>query len=195
MRIGKLYVSDGAIILLSICFLFDTENVLPIFLFAALIHELGHLLILRRSGGTLHQLRLGCCGAVIYCNMPMRRYHRVLVCLSGPIASILLYIAANMLGYYTLAGASLVLGLFNLMPMPPLDGGMILQHAIGERHQMLCQFFSFVSAALLLAFGVLLAWNGFGIWLFVISVAVVIQMAKRLAKSQATVYNRVERAM
>lgn len=188
-------MSDGAIILLSICFLFDTENVLPIFLFAAVIHELGHLLALQQSGGTLHQLRLGCCGAVIYCNMPLRRFQRVLVCLAGPIASFLLYVAANMLGYYTLAGASLVLGLFNLMPIPPLDGGMILQHAIGERHQMLCHFLSFVTAAVLLALGALLAWNGFGIWLFVISIAVVIQMAKGLAKSQATVYNRVERTI
>lgn len=194
MRFGKLFIDEGAIILLCICMLFDTENVLPIFLFAALVHELGHLLALRLCGGILHKLCLGCCGAVIYCKMPMHRLQKVIVCFAGPLASFVLYGIAAIMGVYVLAGASLVLGLFNLMPIPPLDGGMILQHAIGEAHGMLCALLSCVTAVALLAFGILLAYHGFGIWLLAISIAVVLQMTKGLAKSHTTVYNRVGKA-
>lgn len=101
----------------------DESGVLPIFLLAAAVHECGHLFVIRLSGGTVHALCLTACGAVLRCSLPPSPFSRAAICLAGPAASFALTALANPLGAYRLAGASALLGLFNLLPIPPLDGG------------------------------------------------------------------------
>ena len=97
----------------------DESGVLPIFLLAAAVHECGHLFVIRLSGGTVHALCLTACGAVLRCSLPPSSFSRAAICLAGPAASFALTALANPLGAYRLAGASALLGLFNLLPVPP----------------------------------------------------------------------------
>lgn len=123
MRV-RVEVRDGFVVLLAALWCMDRTNVLPLFLLAAAVHEAGHVLTLYLSGGRVHRLVLTCCGAVLRCALPEGRCARAAVCLAGPAASFALTAAAGALGAWRLAGASALLGLFNLLPMPPLDGGM-----------------------------------------------------------------------
>ena len=91
---------------------------------------------------------------------------RAAICLAGPAASFALTALANSLGAYRLAGASALLGLFNLLPVPPLDGGMALRHLADGRFTRLLNGIAGVSVLVLLAGGVLLWNSGFGGWLF-----------------------------
>ena len=130
---GRVQVRDGFAVLLAALWCMDQTGVLPLFLLAAAVHEAGHLLILHLSGGRLHRLVLTGCGAVLHCALPADRFACAAVCLAGPAASFALTAAAGTAGAWRLAGASALLGLFNLLPMPPLDGGMALSHLCGGR--------------------------------------------------------------
>ena len=121
---SRIQVRDGFLVLMAALWCADESGVLPIFLLAAAVHECGHLFVIRLSGGTVHALCLTACGAVLRCSLPPSPFSRAAICLAGPAASFALTALANPLGACRLAGASALLGLFNLLPVPPLDGGM-----------------------------------------------------------------------
>ena len=118
---SRIQVRDGFLVLMAALWCADESGVLPIFLLAAAVHECGHLFVIRLSGGTVHALCLTACGAVLRCSLPPSPFSRAAICLAGPAASFALTALANPLGAYRLAGASALLGLFNLLPIPPLD--------------------------------------------------------------------------
>ncbi len=150
-----------------------------IFLLAAAVHECGHLFVIRLSGGSVHALCLTACGAVLRCSLPPSPFQRAAICLAGPAASFALTALANPLGAYRLAGASALLGLFNLLPIPPLDGGMALRHLADGRFTRLLNGIAGVSVLVLLAGGVLLWKSGFGGWLFLAGL-----MVDRMSKNK-----------
>ena len=164
--VSRIQVRDGFLVLMAALWCADESGVLPIFLLAAAVHECGHLFVIRLSGGTVHALCLTACGAVLRCSLPPSPFSRAAICLAGPAASFALTALANPLGAYRLAGASALLGLFNLLPVPPLDGGMALRHLADGRFTRLLNGIAGVSVLVLLAGGVLLWKSGFGGWLF-----------------------------
>lgn len=104
-------------------------------LLAASMHEGGHLLLLYAFGVPVEGVRLNAFGAAIYARGTARlSYGReLLVTLAGPGMNLLcapLFAALSArLGWewgYVFAGAHAVLGAFNLLPVPPLDGGRAL---------------------------------------------------------------------
>ena len=159
---SRIQVRDGFLVLMAALWCADESGVLPIFLLAAAVHECGHLFVIRLSGGTVHALCLTACGAVLRCSLPPSPFSRAAICLAGPAASFALTALANPLGAYRLAGASALLGLFNLLPVPPLDGGMALRHLADGRFTRLLNGIAGVSVLVLLAGGVLLWKSGFG---------------------------------
>ncbi len=129
---GKISVSLPALFVLAAFFVLD-QTALP-FLFAAsaAAHEGGHLLAMRICGRRLVRLRMTLTGAEIVYTQGSYR-DDFAIALAGPAASLLLALGAAAAGrasgvpsLYTLSGVSLVLGTFNLLPAPPLDGGRAL---------------------------------------------------------------------
>ena len=115
-----------------LCFLaFGAGEMLPAALLAALLHELGHIAVIRLAGGKVTALRLEPFGGEIATGGSIPSYRGELaVSLAGPAVSLL---CASPLFFMTspgfLAGFSLCslgLGIFNLLPIKALDGGEIL---------------------------------------------------------------------
>ncbi len=98
---------------------------------AASVHELGHCLALEAQGARITGLRVGICGAVLESESARLSYGgELLAVLAGPGANLLcaLLLAALKTGDWEItAGANLVLGGFNLLPVRPLDGGRALE--------------------------------------------------------------------
>lgn len=126
---SRIQVRDGFLVLMAALWCADESGVLPIFLLAAAVHECGHLFVIRLSGGTVHAL---CLTGLRRC--PAVQPAAVAVFARRPPASPDRRPALRSphwrtrSGAYRLAGASALLGLFNLLPVPPLDGGMALRH-------------------------------------------------------------------
>lgn len=117
---------------------------LPLLVWAAvsaLVHELGHWLAIKALGGQVAHLRLTGVGAVL---QPRRETlfsygEECLVALAGPTASLVLASLAGAWGRthggegaFLLTGVSLALGIFNLLPALPLDGGRVLRAAVSQ---------------------------------------------------------------
>ena len=102
-------------------------------LVASLIHEWGHLLILWWGGGSIRRFRTSVEGMEICADSFKLSYSgEILAVLAGPMVNLLAgWILIQISAFYpTLrlaAGANFVLGLFNLLPAPPLDGWRFLQ--------------------------------------------------------------------
>jgi Zn-dependent protease len=107
-----------------------------------LTHELGHALVARRFGAEAEISLDMLAGYTSYApTRPMQRWQRALVAFSGPVAEIvpgvvaLLALGANPFSLDSVGDTPLrkalwfagpVLGLFNLLPVLPLDGGNIV---------------------------------------------------------------------
>ena len=101
---------------------------------AAAVHELGHCLALRCLGASCGRLRLGVLGAVLEADRGHLSYGAELFCImAGPGANLLcalLLTAAGQGRWDVATGANLVLCVFNLLPLRPLDGGKALHLAV-----------------------------------------------------------------
>ena len=126
----KLSVTWGAVGLLALALFAGAGEVLPVVALAALCHELGHLTALVKA--KIERIRLTAFGAEIRADTRYLPYGREIFCtLAGPAVNLVLAVVlARAAGNYLLAGANLFLGVFNLLPLPSLDGGRALHLAI-----------------------------------------------------------------
>jgi Zn-dependent protease/CBS domain-containing protein len=134
----------------------DQPSIPPLFwgalvavgLFASVaLHELAHSLVALRAGGRVRDITLMLLGGVSRIErMPRRPSLEALMAAVGPATSLalggLLYLAHGAtahaasdprMGLFYLAHINLVLGLFNLLPAFPMDGGRVLRAALSGR--------------------------------------------------------------
>jgi Zn-dependent protease len=109
------------------------------------MHEFGHALACRQTGGTANRIVLWPLGGIAYVNPPPRPGATLWSIAAGPLVNVALFPilfllvgssrtlgwAGTMPNVYTLLHAvyviNLVLLIFNLLPIYPLDGGQILR--------------------------------------------------------------------
>ena len=129
---GRLRVSGGFCLLLAWFAWASGWRMLVMVLGAAAIHELGHWLVLRHWGVQTASLRLTIFGAEMVSVSAELSYGKELsAVLAGPLANLLWGLLLAGLGgpWVVPAGANLVLCVFNLLPVRPLDGGRALAAA------------------------------------------------------------------
>ncbi|GAA3794331.1 site-2 protease family protein [Streptomyces chiangmaiensis] len=117
-------------------------------LVSLVVHEAAHALTARRAGIPVRDMTLWALGGMTRMDRPATARAAFAVAVSGPLASLLLGGAAiggavgldavlawripvALLGW--LGGTNLLLGVFNLLPGAPLDGGRVLQAALWWR--------------------------------------------------------------
>lgn len=169
LTLAKMRSTGGFWILLGVLLLAASLRVLWWFAVACLVHELGHICVIRLLGGRVNGVELTGFGAVLH--VRRRRlptyWEECAAALGGPASSLLLALGAGVWGRafgsgdaFLLSGLSLALAIFNLIPAGPLDGGRILRAVAcrltgPDRGERICRVFT-------LAFGTGLA--GLGLW-------------------------------
>lgn len=117
---------------------------LPILLVAfvsILLHELGHALVARRLGVPIREIEFHFFGgAAKMVGLPRSAGDEIRIAAAGPAVSLVLAGAGAFLGaitgtrFFAFVGfVNLVIGLFNLLPALPMDGGRILRAAFAKR--------------------------------------------------------------
>ncbi|MBE6960988.1 MAG: hypothetical protein E7445_00810 [Ruminococcaceae bacterium] len=184
----------GFFLLLAFFCRFQGITALAMILGASVLHELGHLLILRIMGGKVRYFSASAGGVQIHTDSLELSYFREMAAvLAGPMVNILLgFLLGGMfpfsLAFQAAAGANLVLGLFNLIPAAPLDGWRFLQLVLcwwlgptrGGRLAALCGSVCalFLSVGLLL----LMFYSGGNLWLLPTAAAAAISGDRILRK-------------
>ena len=129
----KIYFSPWTALFLAVFIYVSSPELLSALLFAALAHELGHYALLRKLKVEVTEIHISPFGAKM-CTGDRRRLsygEEMLTVLAGPLCNLLLALLLAFAGRYSdvaylFSGAQLVLGLFNLLPIHPLDGGSFL---------------------------------------------------------------------
>ena len=118
--------ADGGFwLILGLMVLLFPVRVLAGLLLAAAIHEAGHILAVRLCGGSLYRIRLHIGGAELIA-APLSPGRELLCILAGPAAGAMTVLAWN--AFPELAAAGLVQTIFNLLPLPKLDGGRAVRN-------------------------------------------------------------------
>ena len=115
-------------LLLAAVFILHKDGLLLFMLFAVLLHEAGHCVVLFLLGGKIEQITISVFGIKLQVkNNPILSYGKEFLAIAaGPFVNIA---AAFFFAYnhqFTEAGVMLSFGVFNLLPVKSLDGGRLL---------------------------------------------------------------------
>lgn len=122
---GRMEADGGFFLVLALMLLLFPLGLVAGILLAALIHECGHLIAVRLTGGRVLAIRLHAGGARIE-TAPMEPGKAAVCALAGPGAGALTIFAWRFFPEMALAG--LVQTVFNLLPIYPLDGGRVVRN-------------------------------------------------------------------
>lgn len=117
---------------ISAVLILDRENRVICCVFAAVLHELGHLLMMRCFHIRVHRVKISLFDVLIKADSPRSIRQDICVTLGGPAAN-LLCAAITFPMSQKLLYANLALGLFNLLPVMTLDGGRLLYLVLSRR--------------------------------------------------------------
>ena len=130
MRWGRVEITAGALLLWALLYYLDSGTLVPQALAACALHELGHYAAIRLLGGRVARLKLSCVGAemALSARCPLGPARELAATLAGPAVNLLCAWICSGLGeaWWCFTGLHLALGLFNLLPVGPLDGGRAL---------------------------------------------------------------------
>ena len=136
ITIGKLKISALALIVFTAAFLIDAAFVVWV-ITAAAVHEVGHLLAVLLCRERVSELRVEPWGFEMSVTGTLSYGKEIVVAAAGPVASLVLALLLSMAGrlfdmsgLYFASGISFVFGVFNALPVLPLDGGRALQSAL-----------------------------------------------------------------
>lgn len=129
-------------------------------LFAAFLHEWGHIAAAGMCGLSVRGLTLSAQGAQIaLCQTPGSFIQEAMICCAGPAVNLLCAAVCLWIKKFPVFLASnLLLGLFNLLPVRPLDGGNALFALLSitttwHRAERITRFLAFAAAVFTTALG------------------------------------------
>jgi len=167
-------ISVGAILLGAFLYSAMSFSELAAVLTPVIVHELGHIVTLRLYGLRIRRFSADLRGLCMEYGGLCTPLAHVVSALAGPAAGLAYAFAASYFGrrsgneVLTLsAGVSLLLSLFNLLPVLPLDGGRIFALAAeelfgGRKGDRLTKTVGLVLSTMLLMVGTWLMWKGKG---------------------------------
>ena len=171
---SRVSVSPAALLLGALLYCTADFSELAAIPAPVIVHELGHIVTLRLYGLRIRRVRADLRGLCIEYGGLCAPSGHVMAALAGPAAGLAYAFAAS---YYarrvggevlTLsAGVSLLLSLFNLLPILPLDGGRVFSIAAaellgGRRGDALTKALGLTLSTALLMAGTFLMWRGEG---------------------------------
>lgn len=129
---------DLKVILLMLIFLFTSQiEIYGIFIFFIFLHELAHVLVGLLLGFRVSSISMNVFGfsAQLYTYKSRKPYIRIITYLAGPIFNLICVVAfyfSKIENEFVLnvIYTNLVLCIFNLFPILPLDGGKILKEVL-----------------------------------------------------------------
>lgn len=125
----RINISFAAAVTLTL--IIDESGLCAAALFCCVVHELGHIICLYILGEKPKLIELSFYGVRLEQNNNcMNFFENITVYLSGPAAnfilSALLFAFGRIYGIKTMAVTSVCVGVFNMLPCVPLDGGNLL---------------------------------------------------------------------
>lgn len=114
---------------------------------AASVHELAHLAAIRLTGGQVTRISVALTGAKMD-TMVVSRGREALCAAAGPLGSLML--AFGLTGYPEASVCAAVHGLYNFLPIYPLDGGILLHCLLPEQ---VCRGIEIFTVVMLFGFG------------------------------------------
>jgi stage IV sporulation protein FB len=167
MKLGKVDISYGFIILISVLYYLDTQNLFLLLLLAAAIHEAGHFFVIIALGGNIGRLQLTGAGAVMEIEGgAMLSYSReIAATVAGPAANTAAALLASLLGsyysseaFFEFSGINIAFAVFNMLPVRQLDGGKTVYLLISclsgpQEADTVCNITAYVFIILLYAAG------------------------------------------
>jgi len=140
----KIKIEPSFVITLSVLFLTNDPKHVFFMLLTALLHELGHIMVLILSGIKIKALVLGLFGGTLVLEKKLVSYPKeAAVALSGPavnllVATVLFFVLRQGFSrdvfFVFLANASY--GIFNLLPIANLDGGCALTSLLSMKKEL-----------------------------------------------------------
>jgi len=131
----RVTVAPGFLLLSALLFYLDDGiGILPWVLLSAMVHEGGHIGASILFGGKVEAAYLSIVGAELRFSYssPLSYLRENVVALAGPAVNLVVGCVLVWCGRLVPGMMSLYLGLFNLLPVCPLDGGRILFNVIAE---------------------------------------------------------------
>ena len=167
-------ISGGFCLLAAWFGVINGWRLLAVVLGAAAAHELGHFAALKCVGACITGMRLNMFGAAMETDRSALSYGKELAAvLAGPAANLLCAILLSLMesGNSALIGANLILCVFNLLPVRPLDGGHALYLTVScaagpEAGERAARWTGLTAAVFLAAvLGILMWRSGGSLWL------------------------------
>ena len=176
----------GFFLSLSIFLLMDQTGIGVLCVSAALLHELGHLIVMALFRVKLVRVRLQTLEIGIERQEARSLMSELCIDLAGPTVNLLLAAVCWRWGSMGFSAVNCALGLFELCPLPMLDGGQALSALCQrlftlERAGKICLAVSICTLLLILAGGVLLAvWDrNFSLLVLLAALALALCPAKK----------------
>lgn len=124
----------GTVFLLALAYALDTEGVFPYFVAATVLHELGHVAAVYACGGRVRGFAPVPFGFCIRFDGMLSYWRDAVIAGGGAAMNLMSAFCLSVAAKYSpgvealplAAGVNLLLGLFNLLPALPLDGGRML---------------------------------------------------------------------
>jgi stage IV sporulation protein FB len=179
---GTVYRFHPLFVLLMLCSIFIGYFIELLTLFTIVfIHELGHVSMAKGFGWRVKEVQLLPFGGVAVVeesgNIPA--YEEIWVALAGPLQNVWMAVFAYAMNHYGIGDAvwweyfmqaNILIGLFNLLPIQPLDGGKIFVALLSFRlcyYKTLryCAWLSLALSAVLVIIALLQLWTHGGIQL------------------------------